>query len=157
MGAIAPVLGTIMQVGSVLGTVASIAQPFIQDRADSRQQKQSNALQVQQMQQDAALQKEQNRVAAEGAEATRRAALKRAMARQRASFGAQGVGSSAGSAEAVLLGMFQELDEERANREKIQNLRAAALDQNVAQQQQINLLQQTQLRENQRIDYLSRL
>ncbi len=157
MGAIAPVLGTIMQVGSVLGTVASIAQPFIQDRADSRQQKQSNALQMQQMQQDAALQKEQNRVAAEGAEATRRAALKRAMARQRASFGAQGVGSSAGSAEAVLLGMFQESDEERANREKIQNLRAAALDQNVAQQQQINLLQQTQLRENQRIDYLSRL
>ena len=157
MGAIAPVLGTIMQVGSVLGTVASIAQPFIQDRADSRQQKQSNALQVQQMQQDVALQKEQNRVAAEGAEATRRAALKRAMARQRASFGAQGVGSSAGSAEAVLLGMFQESDEERANREKIQNLRAAALDQNVAQQQQINLLQQTQLRENQRIDYLSRL
>lgn len=157
MGAIAPVLGTIMQVGSVLGTVASIAQPFIQDNTDRRQQKQSNALQLQQLQQDADLKRQEAQLATADAETKRRTALKRAMARQRANFGSQGVGSTTGSAEAVLLGMFDESDEERASREKMDSLRSSALDQGIAQQQQINLLQQTQLREKQYVDYLSRL
>lgn len=156
MGAITPVLGTLLQVGSVLGTVASVVQPFVQDNVDRKQQKQTDALQLKIAQDNAALQKEQNRAATEQADSARRAALKRAMARQRANFGAQGVGSNAGSSEAVLLGMFQESDEERANREKLDTLRTQALDQSLGSQQQLNLLQQTQLREKQYVDYLSR-
>ncbi len=153
MGAIAPVLGTLMQIGSVLGTVASVAQ----DNQARKQQKQAQALQVQHLQQDAAIQKEQTRIAAEQSETQRRIALKRAMARQRANFGAQGIGNGGGSSEAVLLGLFEESDEERAAREKIETLRSQAIDQNIGQQQQINLLQQTQLREKQYLDYITRV
>jgi hypothetical protein len=157
MGAIAPVLGTILQVGSVLGTVAGVVQPFVQDNTERKQQKQAQNLNLQQMQQDAAFKKEEARIAAEQADSQRRAALKRAVARQRANFGSQGVGSNAGSSEAVLLGLFQESDEERANREKLESLRNTIIDSNLGNQRQLNLLQQTQLREKQYVDYLSRI
>lgn len=157
MGTLAPVLGTILQVGSVLGTVASVAQPFIQDKVDNKQLKQTNALQNQLNAQAAATKLEQNRVDAAASEAQRRTALKRAIAKQRASFGAQGVGSGTGSSEAVLLGMFEQSDEEREAAQKINDLRTQAITQNASAQQQLNLLQQTQLRENQYVKYLSRL
>jgi hypothetical protein len=157
MGAIAPVLGTILQVGTALGTVANVVQPFAQDNTERKQQKQAQNLNLQQMQQDAAFRKEEARIATEQADSQRRSALKRAVARQRASFGSQGVGSNAGSSEAVLLGLFQESDEERVNREKLDSLRNNVIDQNLGHQQQLNLLQQTQLREKQYVDYLSRI
>jgi len=153
MGAIAPLL----QIGSILGTVASVVQPFVQDKAERKQQKQMQALLQQQAQQDATLQRQQMQTQTDQAEQQRRQALKRAMAKQRAYYGAQGVSTDSGSAEAVLLGMFQESDEERANREKLDQLRSQALSQSQAQTQQLNLLQQTQLKERQYVDYLSRL
>ena len=157
MGAIAPVLGTILQVGSALGTVAGVVQPFVKNNSERKQQKQAQNLNLQQLQQDAALRKEETRTITAQADAQRRAALKRSVARQRANFGAQGIGANTGSSEAVLLGMFQESDEERANREKLDSIRSSVIDQNLGHQQQLNLLQQTQLREKQYVDYLSRI
>lgn len=157
MATLAPVLGTILQVSSVLGTVASVAQPFLQDRVDRKQLKQTNELQNQINAQAAATKIEQNNAQAAAAETQRRDALKRAVARQRANFGAQGVGSGTGSSEAVLLGMFEQSDEEREAAETLNNLRTQAITQNSAAAQQLNLLQQTQLRENQYVKYLSRI
>lgn len=156
MGALTSVITPLFQIGSVLGSVAGMVQPYVSDKQERKQQQQTQALLLRQAQQDAALQKEQQRITTEQSDSQRRTALKRAMARQRANFGAQGVGSDNGSSEAVLLGMFSESDEERANREKIDALRTQAIDQNIGQRQQLNLLQQTQLREKQYVDYLSR-
>ena len=157
MGAIAPVLTTLLQVGSVLGSVASIAQPFIEDKTQRDQQKDMNALKLQQDTQAAQNQLAQNQVATAQAEEKRRAALKRSVAKQRASFGAQGVGSGGGSSEAVLLGMFELSDAERESAEQLNTLRTQAVAQGLGSQQQLNLLQQTQLRERQYVDYLSKL
>lgn len=102
-------------------------------------------------QEDAALQKEQMRLTSEQAETERRAALRRAVARQRAAFGASGTGASGGSAQAVLLGLFDESEEERSQREALDNLKSRAGDQGLVQQQRVNTLQLAQLRERDRL------
>jgi colicin import membrane protein len=155
MGAIASVLTPIMQIGSAIGTVAGIVQPFYKDSVNSKQAAQQNALQIKQLQQDAALKQQQTNLETQQAEEKRRTALKRAMATQRANFGAQGVGLGGGSSEAVLLGMFEESDQERSNREQINHLKTAALESGVSQQRQLNLLQQEQLRERQILERVS--
>lgn len=88
---------------------------------------------------------------AEQAENTRRDALKRAVARQRAQFGASGVSANGGSSEAVLLGLFDESDEQRAERERLDNLRLGALDQNLSNQNRINTLELSQKAEKDRL------
>lgn len=103
---------------------------------------------------DAALQRERLAADAAAAENTRLSALRRAVARQRANFGAQGVGSKGGSAGAVLLGFFDESADELAQREKVDSLRNRALDLGLSQQRGLNTLQFTQLRERQKIGSL---
>ena len=102
----------------------------------------------------AALQKEQIRISGEQAETSRRAALRRAMARQRAQFGASGIGSGSGSAQAVLLGMFDESEEELQQRQTLDSLKTAAINQGVTQTQRINTLQLTQMKERDRLKNL---
>ena len=52
----------------------------------------------------------------------------RAVARQRANFGSSGISSDSGSGQAVLLGLFDETEDELARREQLDNLRNRALD-----------------------------
>ena len=108
-------------------------------------------LSLQNAREQAALQKEQLRLSAEQSETNRRAALRRAMARQRAQFGASGIGSGTGSAQAVLLGMFDESEEELQQRQALDSLKTAAINQGVSQQQRINTLQLTQMKERDRL------
>jgi hypothetical protein len=78
--------------------------------------------------------------------------LKRAVARQRAAYGASGIeANSSGSAQAVLLGLFDESEEEKNQREKLDTLRLNAIDQDVDQRSRLNVLQRTQLAEKQRL------
>ena len=138
---------------AVLGTVQNY-----QDRSGGRDYdnlKKQNALVLQNAAEQAALQKEQIRLNAETAETERRAALRRAIAKQRARFGASGTGSNGGSAQAVLLGLFDESEEELAQRNSLDALRTRAIDQNFAGQQRINTLQLTQLKERDRLSNLS--
>lgn len=79
------------------------------------------------------------------AEEDRLKALRRAVARQRANFGAQGIGSSGGSSDAVLLGLFSESDEERKRREELDNVRKRAADLDKSYSDATNLLLATQL------------
>ncbi|MGZ9109339.1 MAG: transporter [Micavibrio sp.] len=93
------------------------------------------------------------KLAADSAQAdrNRRDALRRAIARQNAQIGAQGFSSSEGSGEAVLLGLFEESENERAARDKIDTLRTRAIDQDREEQSRINVLQRTQLQERQQL------
>lgn len=88
-------------------------------------------------------------------EEERRAALRRAIAKQKASYGASGTGSTGGSAQAVLLGLVDESDAERQEREAIDRLKMGALDSQVTQQQRLNTLQLTQLKERDKYNRLT--
>ena len=103
--------------------------------------------------QDAALERQQIAQSAAEAESVRRAALKRAVARQKVSLAAQGVsGADDGSSEAILLGMFQESEDDRQARSRLDGLRVQAVGQNLAHRQSLNILQRSQLAERQRLE-----
>jgi hypothetical protein len=86
------------------------------------------------------------------ANAQRQAALKRAVARRKADFGARGVSADAGSGEAVLLGLFDETEEEAKKRRELDNLRKNALASDLDNLNKRNLLEVSQLRERQRLN-----
>ena len=90
--------------------------------------------------------------AAEKENLAKRTALKRAVAKQRAEFGAAGITpSTSGSAEAVLLGLFQEDEAEKAARDAIDNLRYKAIDDQLAQKSRVNVLELSEAREKKKI------
>lgn len=98
---------------------------------------------------------ERERIVANAAdeEKQRKAALKRAVARQKALFGASGIGNAAnGSSSAVLLGLFDESEDELENRTRLDTLKSRALDLGENQSQSLNVLQRTQLKERQKLD-----
>ncbi len=100
---------------------------------------------------------EELRTAAEADERRRRQALRRAVAKQRARFGARGVSAAGGSGEAILLGLVDETAEERREAEQADRLRAQALRQSLADRNRRNLLEQSQLAERHRLQMISRL
>ncbi len=149
MGGIASVATTAIQALGAVNTVLGAVDSF-QNKSGSRdlkQQKQLNNLQLQQSVENSNLEKERLRLAAMQDEDNRRSALRSAMARQRASLGGAGVGSSDGSGRAILLGLFDETDEQRAQRDQLDNLKTRVLDTNIAQKKSVNTLQLSQLKE----------
>lgn len=166
MGSIAPVASqalTAFQVANkVISTVKPVASVFgkgldffgddnaSSDLALSQLQKQQK-LQQKQAAQNAALEKQEILTKAQAAESKRRDALKRAVSRQRAQYGSQGVSVNGGSSEAVLLGLFDESEKERSERERLDNLRNVAIDQNLIQQRRVNTLQREQLKEKNKL------
>lgn len=155
MGSLTSIVPSIIQLGSTLGKVSNVATNVYQDKVALDQLQQRQNLDYAQAQQNIALEQEQNRLDAQHTEQQRRVALRRAVARQRASFGGQGISQDSGSAEAVLLGLFSESEEERQAREKSDSLREQALQQDLSHSRQLNLLQQTQLKERQRINRIT--
>lgn len=121
-----------------------------QDSTYYRELQRQQTEQLRQMAENSALEKEKIRLTAEQAETERRAALRRAIAKQRAKYGASGIESSGGSSQALLLGLYDESEEERQQREALDTLKNQAIDQNLDQQQRINTLQLTQLKERSR-------
>lgn len=106
-------------------------------------------------QQDATSRRQQIDLDAATTEAARQAALRRAVARQRATFGARGISPDSGSAEAVLLGLYHESEDDRIQREKLDRMRQNALTDDLNQKRQRNLLERTQLAEAQKLQLLS--
>ncbi len=113
------------------------------------------SLQEQQAAADAELNKQKIALDAQEAEEERKKALRRAVSRQRANFGAQGISSGSGSSQAVLLGLFEESDAEKQKREQLDAIRITSIDQDLAQQKSLNVLQRTQLQEKQKVNQLS--
>ncbi|NCT40940.1 MAG: transporter [Alphaproteobacteria bacterium] len=165
MGAITPIASGLTTLVGALGTANQLA-GTIQTLSGNSPQRQEQDLALKQLQerqtlsaaqlaQDNALERE--RIALQGAqdEDDRRAALRRAVARQRASFGASGISQdSGGSSQAVLLGLFDETETDLAQREQLDTLRNRALDLDSAQNKSLNLLQATQLKQRQDLNRL---
>ncbi|MCD8566477.1 MAG: transporter [Alphaproteobacteria bacterium] len=118
------------------------------------QLQQRQALDEQQQADSTALEKQKIALEASQAEEQRQAALRRAVARQKAAFGGSGVSSTGGSADAVLLGLFDESESDLKQREALDNLRTTALDLDTAQTKSVNVLQATQLAERSKLQRL---
>ncbi len=143
-----PALGKAATLVSGLDTVFSTIN-LVRDNSASLK---AAKLQQEQARQTANAQREQQAFASDQAEIERQKALRRAVSRQKAQFGAQGVSGADGSAEAVLLGLFEESDEEKKQREKLDQMRSRALDARAGNNSRLDLLEQSRLSERNRID-----
>ena len=170
MGALTSAIGSVTQgigaINALIGTTNNLVgqtRGFGDARAsvDLRKQQELALRQLQQQQagqmrdinEQAALDSARITADASAAETSRLAALRRAVARQRAQFGGSGLSSEdAGSAQAVLLGLFEESDTERAERARLDDLRGRVLGQNIESQKRLNILQASQLKERQRFE-----
>lgn len=124
MGAVTPVMSVLPILSSAAGVLNENLDIFNvmsgnSQRKINRAEAQRNKIEMQNALALQNLQAEQNAQI----ESARKDALRRAVARQRASFGAQGTGSASGSADAVLLGLFSESEEDRVKRERLDSLR----------------------------------
>ncbi len=156
MGSIVPVA---FQAVKAFQTISSVAQVFNGDDNNLalRQLQNQQALQQQNASQNAQANRDEIAAKARNAEDARRAALKRSVAKRRAEFGAQGVGTGAGSSEAVLLGLFQESEEEKERRLRLEKIKLNSLDQGLAQKSETNTLMRTQLNARQKLNRTSNM
>ena len=152
LGTIAGTLGTVNQIVSTVQALSGNSSAEREQELALRQLQERQNLQAQQLAQDTALERERIALQSAQDEEERRTALRRAVARQRAQFGSQGVSSGGGSSQAVLLGLFDETEDELARRESLDNLRSRALDLDVSQNSSLNLLQAEQLRQRQKLN-----
>jgi hypothetical protein len=149
--------GALQDMVTTLDTTASAARDL--EKVKQKEQKLAMAqLQKQQrleennLAQQNDLERQQMDLQATQEDESRQQALRRAVARQKAQFGSQGVGANnGGSGQAVLLGFFDETEDERAKREQIDAVRSSALDLNMSQKRGLNLLQATQLAQRQKL------
>lgn len=126
-----------------------------QQRLALQQLKQQQATQAQSQAEQDALSRQKIQADASAAEQDRLAALRRAVARQRAAFGASGINNGSGSPDAVLLGLFDQTDQERQKQQKLDTIRNRILDQKDAAQQRLDVLQQTQLQQKQQLQRIT--
>lgn len=152
MGAIVPLLTTSLVSQGVNMALRQNNNAQALDQLKARQD-----LQMRQAAQDAALEKRRITIDAANSEDERKKALKRAVARQRASFGSQGVGANAGSSQAVLLGMFEESEADKRRREELDELRLKSIDQELSQVGALNILQREQLSEKKKLQDITQL
>lgn len=148
------------------GVVTSRARNYVSDSIDNAmrrrelraqqdlalqnlQEKQANELQT--ATKETTLDKEKIALDQQKADRERKKALKRAVSRQNALAGARGVSDSA-SGEAILLGLFDESEEERKERDRLDTLRNKSLEQGIENRQRRNLLEVSQLRERQALE-----
>lgn len=153
MGTLTSAIAPVLNIGSAINSAAGFARTFVgaaQDRAEAD-------LKYNQAQQDAAIQRQKNLVDLRNNETDRQAKLRKMVASQRAYYGGKGIGSGPGSSEAVLQGLFQESDVDRQQNQTDYNLQNAAINQNLAQSKQINLLQKQQIQQKTALSALTDL
>lgn len=162
MGTFLPVLGTI---STTLGTLHSLGKTFNtlsgNDYADAKRDQAMRDLQRQQAQQQseaqqrADQQRQQIALNAEQAEQARRSALKRAMAKRNARFGASGIGGANGSREAIMLGLYNESEDEKKQREALDKIRYDSITSDLNNLNSRNILERTEMAENNRLSRLA--
>ncbi len=156
--ALTSVASTAAAVNSTIGTIRSFgANPVREDQNLAlRQLQERQNLQSSQNAAQSALDRKKLALEKAKSDEDRRKALRRAVSRQRAKFGSQGVGASSvnGSSEAVLLGLFEESDNERKQRDALDHVRERAIELNTSNRRALNLLQATQLQQRQKLQRL---
>ena len=100
-------------------------------------------------------QMDQAQLSANQDEQARRDALRQAVAKTKTSLAGQGVDPTDGSGEAILLGQIRASDQNRQASAAATQLRQQALTQQADVLNQRNLLEQTQLAERQRLQWLN--
>ena len=93
---------------------------------------------------------------ADAAEQRRVDALRRTMARSRAVMGASGVSAADGSGEAILLGAVNDSATDRQNADQLDQIRRQAIQQELDNARRRNLLEQAQLADRQRLEFMSK-
>lgn len=83
-------------------------------------------------------------------------ALRRTMARTRATLGARGVSAADGSGEAILLGAVNDSAMERQDADQIDQIKRQAIQQELDNARRRNLLEQAQLADRQRLEFMSK-
>lgn len=145
-GSAAPILRVAAEETGLIQSEQDIARDALRDQQDFAltQLQQQQALNLRLAEQNT--EQERQRLAEQTRQdnEARQAALRRAVARQRVQFGASGVGSNGGSSQAVLLGLFDESEEDQENRQRLDNLRNNALDQDLSQVRARNVFESTQ-------------
>ncbi len=153
MGSIVPIAAQTAQASQTAGTIASTISAGANvlnavrggdQSLSSKQLAQRQAIEERNVVEQANVQRQELFEKARVAEDERRKALKRAISRQRAQFGSSGISSNSGSSEAVLLGFFDESDDQRQSRENLDQIRLAAIDQKLSQVKRVNTLKRTQ-------------
>ncbi len=128
--------------------------------------KNTQELQMQQLQQSQAAdttaadatiqtQMDQAQLSANTAEQARRDALRQAVAKTTVGLAGQGIDPHDGSGEAILLGQIKASDQAKQAADAATQLRMQALSQQAGDLNQKNLLEQTQLAERQRLQWLN--
>ena len=161
MGTLTPVLGTLTKTLAAVQTISSTVDSFsgrdirAQQNLAMRQLQQQQSLSQQQATAKSASDRAQIALDAKQTEDARRTALKRAIAKQNVNFGASGV-SKSGSGEAVLLGLYNEADDDLNYNKSLDQLRYNAIDRGLYNAQQNNILKRNQLSEQQRLQRVVR-
>lgn len=161
LGAVAPLLGMAGIPGALIGG----AQQMMSEQQSRDMLRQQQDLFMQQLiaRQNSAFADAASKSALEAARIkeeselarTRRTnALRRAVARQKTLFSAQGLGSDSGSAEAVLLGLYDDARSEQGADDRLDQLRQAALAQSLDAMRGRNVLEATQLAQQQNLTRL---
>lgn len=157
MGGLAAAIPYIPLIKAGIDIVSNVASKNQEDKSREQALRQLKATQREEMraaQENADADRARIAAEAEIADDQRRDSLRRAVARQRAQFGASGVSPASGSGQAVLLGLFEESEEDLAERERIDNLRLSAIGQGLEQQRRANILERTQLQERKKLEGL---
>ncbi len=89
-------------------------------------------------------------------EQRRRDALRRAVGRTRADLGGQGVSAADGSGEAILLGLVGDAEKESRSAAQVDQLKRQAIQQELDNARRRNLLEQAQLAQRQRLEFMSK-
>lgn len=144
-----PTLQTAVGVASSLNTITNFVKGSSSDALENLQDRQAEDLR--RTQENASLERAKIQSDREADDRKRKDALRRAVARQRTQFGGQGISTEGGSGQAILLGLFDENEDQRVERDRLDTLKLNALDQNIAQQKRLNVLQASQLAEKEGI------
>ena len=160
MGTLTPVLGTITKTLGAIQTISSAVDTVTGNDRRAIKAQQDYAMRNLQAQQNQATaeanrnaETERKKIAldAQNAEKRRQDALRRAIAKQNAKRGARGI-SAGGSNEALLLGMYNDNQDEQGYADALDQIRYNTIDQNLSDLQSRNILERSQLAERQRLD-----
>ena len=160
MGSIVPVALQALQAVQTVSTVAKVVGRGLDVVDDKRHDSSAQALaqlearqraEIRNAKEQANIERQKIASAAKEKETERLRSLKRAVARQRAEFGGSGIASGDGSSQAVLLGLFDESEQEKADRERLDKIKLSAIDQSLANKRRVNTLERAQLQEKSRL------
>ncbi|MCE7887217.1 MAG: hypothetical protein DYH13_06920 [Alphaproteobacteria bacterium PRO2] len=151
---ILPVLSTFIPGAQAFAPALGLIARYGMMRHETRAQKKRENLRYSNEQRQLAMNERIRAADVRFAENERIQTLRRAVARQRARFGAQGIGNNGGSSEAVLLGLFEESEQEKLKREQMDNLRNQSARLDVEGRHSLNLLELTSQAERRNLEFL---